>query len=255
MGKEGRDVKGFFGDVIHYDGNGKKIGVSRRGLFGYTDYDANGKRMGNSIPNIFGGLNHYDTKGKKTGESTPRFFGGSNHYDADGNLIGQSTPSFIGGWDYRREQQREAETAGAYHESRRGSQEYGNYGSTADPINISYGSSVPQYYGTEQYEKEREEEKKEGGGILMLLLTVGYLIFCIVYMLNMRGMGMWGTGALWVFSGVFLVATILNNYGHSKAIIIPKGKDGTGIYMKKWPMYIFIGLMALMGLIGFIPLL
>ena len=30
MGKKGYSRRGFFGDIIHYDANGKKIGESRK---------------------------------------------------------------------------------------------------------------------------------------------------------------------------------------------------------------------------------
>ena len=32
MSKDGYSRKGFFGETIHYDGNGKKIGESRPGF-------------------------------------------------------------------------------------------------------------------------------------------------------------------------------------------------------------------------------
>lgn len=34
MSKDGYSRKGLFGDIIHYDNNGKKVGESRPGLFG-----------------------------------------------------------------------------------------------------------------------------------------------------------------------------------------------------------------------------
>ena len=36
MSKDGYSRKGFFGETIHYDGNGKKIGESRPGFWGGT---------------------------------------------------------------------------------------------------------------------------------------------------------------------------------------------------------------------------
>ena len=50
MAKDGYSRKGFFGETIHYDKNGKKIGESR--------------------PSFWGGVDHFDASGKKTGHNT-----------------------------------------------------------------------------------------------------------------------------------------------------------------------------------------
>ena len=63
MEKKGYSRKGFFGETIHYDTNGKKIGESRK--------------------NFWGGMDHFDASGHKVGESRKNFFGGMNHYDTD----------------------------------------------------------------------------------------------------------------------------------------------------------------------------
>ena len=34
MGKDGYSRKGWFGDIIHYDSKGNKVGESRPGVFG-----------------------------------------------------------------------------------------------------------------------------------------------------------------------------------------------------------------------------
>lgn len=45
----------------------KKEGYSRKGLFGeIKHYDANGRKVGESRPNILGGYRNYDTNGHKT---------------------------------------------------------------------------------------------------------------------------------------------------------------------------------------------
>lgn len=63
-GKDGYSRRGLFGNINHYDANGKKIGESRPGLFGgMNDYDARGHKIGSSQPGLFGGLNHYDNRG------------------------------------------------------------------------------------------------------------------------------------------------------------------------------------------------
>ncbi len=47
MGKDGYSREGFFGEIIHYDNKGHKIGESWPSFFG-------------------GGYNNYDNKGHKT---------------------------------------------------------------------------------------------------------------------------------------------------------------------------------------------
>ena len=45
--KEGYSRRGFFGEIKHYDANGRKIGESRPGFFGgMNNYDANGHKIG-----------------------------------------------------------------------------------------------------------------------------------------------------------------------------------------------------------------
>ena len=68
MAKKAYSRKGFFGETIHYDANGKKIGESRKNFWGgYDHYDVSGKKTGTSREGFFGGMNHYDNNGNKTG--------------------------------------------------------------------------------------------------------------------------------------------------------------------------------------------
>ena len=68
MAKKGYSLKGFFGETIHYDANGKKIGESRKNFWGgYDHFDVNGKKTGSSRETFFGGVNHFDNNGNKTG--------------------------------------------------------------------------------------------------------------------------------------------------------------------------------------------
>ncbi|MBR6229150.1 MAG: hypothetical protein IKQ97_05385 [Eubacterium sp.] len=107
--KKGYDRRGLFGDIIHYDEHGKKIGVSKRGFFGsYTDYDASGKKIGRTQEGFFGRYKYYDNRGNQTGYSDPAMFVGTNHYDKSGNRVGHSDPTLISGWDHRRERLRRA---------------------------------------------------------------------------------------------------------------------------------------------------
>jgi len=101
MSKKGYSQRGLFGDINHYDANGKKIGESRPGIFGgYTNYDAKGNKVGHSDPGFFGGYNHYDNHGKKTGHSDPSLFGGYKHYDSKNKSTGSSDPNLTGGYNH-----------------------------------------------------------------------------------------------------------------------------------------------------------
>lgn len=101
MSKKGYSRPGLFGDIHHYDANGRKTGTSKPGMFGgYTNYDANGHKTGHSNPGVFGGYTHYDNHGHKTGHSDPSLFGGYNHYDAHNKSTGSSDPSMFGGYKH-----------------------------------------------------------------------------------------------------------------------------------------------------------
>jgi len=96
MGKDGYSREGFFGEIIHYDSKGHKIGESWPSFFGggYNNYDSKGHKTGETRPGFFG-YNTYDNHGHKTGSSSPGLFG-TNHYDSSGHRAGTTVPSFIG---------------------------------------------------------------------------------------------------------------------------------------------------------------
>ena len=80
MAKQGYSRKGFWGQTIHYDANGNKIGESRPNFWGgYDHYDTSGNKTGSSQQGFWGQMNHYDNSGKKTGESSPSIFGRPSH--------------------------------------------------------------------------------------------------------------------------------------------------------------------------------
>lgn len=92
--KGGYSREGFFGDIVHYDGKGHKIGESRPSLFGgYNNYDAKGHKVGESRPGFLG-YNTYDAKGHKIGSTTDGFLGTQKHYDSSGHRNGSSRESF-----------------------------------------------------------------------------------------------------------------------------------------------------------------
>ena len=96
MGKDGYSREGFFGEIIHYDSKGHKIGESWPSFFGggYNNYDNKGHKTGETRPGFFG-YNTYDNSGHKTGSSSPGLFG-TNHYDLSGHKTGTTIPSFTG---------------------------------------------------------------------------------------------------------------------------------------------------------------
>ncbi len=91
-------VKGLFGQIIHYDEQGTKVGESWPGLFsGSLDhYDADGNYAGYTQPGVFADGIHYDAQGNKTGETWGGLFGQENHYDSDGNFVGDSWDTLTG---------------------------------------------------------------------------------------------------------------------------------------------------------------
>lgn len=98
MEKKGHSRKGFFGETIHYDANGNRIGESRRNFTGgYDHFDSNGHKVGSSHENFWGGTNHYDANMEKSGSSYRGFCGQTNHYNARGDKLGESTRNFVGG--------------------------------------------------------------------------------------------------------------------------------------------------------------
>ncbi len=97
-GDGGFSRQGLFGNIIHYDAKGHKIGESRPSFFGgYTDYDAKGRKIGRSEENLFSpGYTHYDVHGKKIGSSDENLFGGGyTHRDASGKATGHSGRSIF----------------------------------------------------------------------------------------------------------------------------------------------------------------
>ena len=101
MTKKGYSRIGFFGETIHYDANGNKIGETRRNFWGsYDHFDVNGNKIGTSRREFFGGMDHFDNDGNKTGHSHRGFFGEINHHNAQGDKVGESIRNFWGGTDH-----------------------------------------------------------------------------------------------------------------------------------------------------------
>jgi len=85
MKKRIHTIKGFFGQLLHYQ-DGVKIGESWSGLFqgSYDHYDANGQYAGYSDPGIVADLVHHDEHGSYVGETHSGLFDQKIHYDTQG---------------------------------------------------------------------------------------------------------------------------------------------------------------------------
>lgn len=99
MSKKPYSRTNIWGDIEHFDANGKKIGESRKGLFDgeYVNYDAKGHKTGTSREQLFGvGYNHYDKNGRKIGSSDENLWGGGyTNRDANGRITGTSDRSML----------------------------------------------------------------------------------------------------------------------------------------------------------------
>lgn len=80
----GYSVKSFWGGRKRYDMNGNLISYTVRNFWGgYDTYDANGNLIRKSYRNFWGGYNTYNRAGKKIMESYQSFWGGMNHFDVE----------------------------------------------------------------------------------------------------------------------------------------------------------------------------
>jgi len=80
----GYTVKGFWGQRKRYDMNGNLKSVSWKNFWGgYNTYDADGNLIRRSYRNFWGGYNTYNRAGKKIQESYRNFWDGMNHYDVE----------------------------------------------------------------------------------------------------------------------------------------------------------------------------
>lgn len=97
MAKKITSRPGLFGDVTHYDENGRKIGKDVPGLYGGTiHYNAHGEKIAMSYPGLLGGTITYDACGRRIGSSEAGFLGSISHYDACGKRIGRSYRGIFG---------------------------------------------------------------------------------------------------------------------------------------------------------------
>lgn len=81
-----RSIQGLFGQTIHYDENGNKVGESWPGLFtgSLEHYNDVGEHVGHSERGFIEDLVHYDSDNNCVGSSERGLFGSTHHYDSDG---------------------------------------------------------------------------------------------------------------------------------------------------------------------------
>lgn len=81
-----RSITGFFGQKIHYDEKGNRVGESWPGLFegSMEHYDASGEHVGSSMPGLINDYVHYDDDNNAVGYSQRGLFGTTHHYGEDG---------------------------------------------------------------------------------------------------------------------------------------------------------------------------
>ena len=95
--KTGYSIRGFWGQIKHYDKNGVQIGYTFRGFWGQRKrYDMNGNLLYYTFRNFWGGYNTYDPQGNLIRRSHRNLFGGFNTYDKYGNKTHVSRKNF---WD------------------------------------------------------------------------------------------------------------------------------------------------------------
>ena len=91
-----KSIKGFFGQIIHYE-DGRYAGESWPGLFkgSFDHYDANGKYAGYSDPGIVADLIHHDMYGSYAGTTYTGLLGEKKHYSAERGYIGESWEGLV----------------------------------------------------------------------------------------------------------------------------------------------------------------
>lgn len=100
--KSGYSMKGFWGQIKHFNKEGVQIGYSVDNFFrsGKKRYDMNGKLVSYTLRNFWGGYNTYDANGNLIKRSRKNFFGGYNTYDKNGEKTHVSYENFWEGMNH-----------------------------------------------------------------------------------------------------------------------------------------------------------
>ena len=198
----------IFGDIIHYDEHGNKIGESRENFFGgYTNYDAKGNKIGSSEETFLGdGYVHYDTHGNKIGTSYESAFGGYKNYDNRGHYTGSTDRSIFD------ELPPEEWTGGSI------------YRKSWDPpsgsgYSKSQNSPAGSGYSRSTVSKTTDTESSSSGRIYSRILYAAFGLVCLVCALTSGSHSLSHLGLL-IFMAV--------DYGVALALII-----GIAVYRKR----------------------
>ena len=97
MTRKLKNVKGLFGQTIHYE-NGVRVGESWPGLFegSQKHYDATDKYVGYSDRGIFAEQVYHDEHGGYIGETHTGLFGQKKHYSAERGFVGETWDGLFG---------------------------------------------------------------------------------------------------------------------------------------------------------------
>lgn len=99
--KSGYSLRGFFGEIKHFNKHGVQIGYSLKSFWGGRNrYDMNGKLVSYTLKSFWGGYDTYDGNGNLIRTSRKNFWGGYNTYDRKGTKIRESYRDFWGGMNH-----------------------------------------------------------------------------------------------------------------------------------------------------------
>ena len=99
--KTGYSIKGFWGQIKHYNKDGVQIGYTVKWFWGVRRrYDMNGNLVSYSVKTFWGGRNTYDAQGNLISRSSKNILGGYNTYDKHGKKIGHSYKNFGDGYTH-----------------------------------------------------------------------------------------------------------------------------------------------------------
>ena len=101
---------------------------------------------------------------------------------------------------------------------------------------------------------DKSIDRSKTKAVLMTTATIGYIIYGIVSLTRVTktACSLLECAFMVALSGIYIVFLIFNNFGSSRAILIPPGKDGKGLFMSKIPMY-FISFTVLgFGILGMV---
>lgn len=99
--RRGYSLRGFWGEIKHFNKYGVQIGYSVKSFWGGRKrYDMNGNLISYTVRNFWGGYNTYDANGNLIRRSYRNFWGGYNTYNRAGNKIMESYQSFWGGMNH-----------------------------------------------------------------------------------------------------------------------------------------------------------